>query len=757
MSHFYTPARGALALASLSVAAVPLLAQDCTEATCPALAAYAKTFPAMPRETVDLIPYLSSPRDLTFGSGTPFNDLVYTAFETAYMDGETNGFDTFYPVDPARETPGADRVRYVRTTGNIDLDVGYSGSPGDRIVLGTEASALPFFRRGADGEDDDYLVIHNFDYRNGAVELPGEATDYALVYGTEEEGYATAGYYLFYTADAEPDLIAFVFECDDVGLPVSGTMPRDPRALCNGSGALSLSDGRQFRFLPTRPRASRAVLPQGLTQYGTSGKEIVGGIAADAGGNVYAFGSSDASLETGAYVDHAIWVARTNADGSAAWTTEIEIQNGSLLFDGVTDGNFLYVCGRTLGALPGFQNAGRWDAILLKLRLSDGEIVASDQWGNSNLDGYGSICLDDAGHLYVTGAGSPPGQTSTDPDHLVAKHRASDLGNVWRVLDEPDASPVFVSEAWGGVSYHPGDRPGAGTVAAGGWYMTISGSNAFASLWTDLDAAAPTRKAATTLASPGTEADWFLDNAFDAEGNVYYVGYTTGALDGPNAGKGDAIVVKYDENLGNPQIARLGSGEGDQFRRVRVTPRGDVYAVGYTYGDLGGTNPDPSGRSGDVLVARYSTDLELLASTQIGGAGEERGYLDFGGGRLFVGGLTDGALVGPSAGSYDVWAAELDARTLAVGRTSPVVDVAEGIGALDWRVYPNPSAGRARVEVTSGSGHGTIEAYDALGRAVTRVALVGGRGSVTLPAAGVYTVVVEDEDGRRAVTRVVRR
>ena len=751
----YPMTRTALTLVGGLAMVTPALAQDCTEATCPQLAAYAKTFPEMPRETVDLIPYLASPRDLTFGSGTPFNDLVYTAFETAYMDGETNGFDTFYPVDPARESPGADRVRYVRTTGNVDLDVGYSGSNGDRIVLGTEASALPFFRRGTNGEDDDYLVIHNFDYRHGGIELPGDVGDYALVYGTEDEGFATTGYYLFYTAGAEPDLIGFVFACDDVGLPVSGTAPRNPRALCNESGALSLTDRRQFRFLPTRTGASRAVLPQGLTQYGTRGKEIVGGVAADDAGNVYAFGSSDASLETGVYLDHAIWVARTNADGSAAWTTEIEIQNGSLLFDGVTDGDFLYVCGRTLGALPGFQNAGRWDAILLKLRLADGVVVASDQWGNSNLDGYGSICLDDAGHLYVTGAGSPPGQTSTDPDHLIAKHRAGDLGNVWRVLDEPDASPVFVSEAWGGVSYHPGARPGRGTVAAGGWYMTISGSNAFASLWTDLDAAEPTRKAATTLASNGTEADWYLDNAFDAAGNVYYVGYTTGALDGPNAGKGDAIIVKYDENLGNPQIARLGSAEGDQFRRVKVGPDGDLYAVGYTYGDAAGTNPDRSGRSGDVLVARYDTDLQLLASTQVGGPGEERGYLDFGGDRLFVGGLTDGALVGASSGSYDVWAAELDAETLAVGRTSSAGESPRG-AQLDWRVYPNPSAGRATVEVDAVSDRAAVIVYDALGRELSRAWTTGGSSVLDLPTAGVYTVVVEAEGGLRSARRMVR-
>jgi hypothetical protein len=39
--------------------------------------------------------------------------------------------------------------------------------------------------------------------------------------------------------------------------------------------------------------------------------------------------------------------------------------------------------------LPGFTNAGRWDGILLKLNLSDGQIVATNQWGNAGIDGYG--------------------------------------------------------------------------------------------------------------------------------------------------------------------------------------------------------------------------------------------------------------------------------------------------------------------------------------------------------------------------------
>ena len=745
-----------VALALCFGAALPAQAQD-------TVLNYVKTFPAMPRDVAGLVPFINGPDELTFASGTPYNDLVYTAFETGYMDGETDGFDVFYPIDPARATPGADAVRYVRTTGNVDLDVTYSGPAGDRILLGTAADTAPYFRRGANGVDDDWLTIQNFDYRHGRIELPGAPSDYELVYCSEADGCATTGYYLVYTAAAAFDLIAFVFACDDVGLPVSGNPPRNPRALCNADGALSLDNPTQFAFVQAGGGGSSPVLPQGLRQFGTAGKEIVGGIEADAEGNVYSYGSSDASLATGAWIDHGIWVSRTNADGSAGWTTELPIRDGSLLFDAAHDDTYLYLAGRTLGALPGFQNAGRWDAILLKLRLDDGSIVASDQWGNSNLDGYGSIVLDDAGALYVTGAGSPPGQSSTDPDHLLAKHRTSDLGNVWRVLDAPDAQQVFVSEAWGGASYHPGAAPGAGTLAVGGWYMSVGGSNAFASLWRDLDAAEPTRVAATTLASAGAEADWFLDSAFDSLGNVYYVGYTTGDLDGANAGEGDAFVVKYDAQLANPQVRRIGSGASDQFRRIETTATGELYAVGYTYGGLDPTlGYTPDGRSGDVLLARLDYDLTVQAVKQYGTPnGDERGYVTTAGGRVFVGGLTDGTLVGPSAGSYDVWLAEVDAETLEVGRTSSANDQAATTSLrAQLAVWPNPVVAGSPVNVSlRGAARGAVVRVGDARGGVQRTYELDGPTSIVLDgfAAGLYFLEAISPDGQRVARRLVVR
>jgi hypothetical protein len=628
----------------------------------------AATFPVMPKDLSALIAQ-RGPSVGTFSSGLPFNDLEYTLFDTDYIDGETNGYDTFMPVDPSRPVPGADLIKIINATGNIDLDSTYSGQGGDRIILGTAEIASPFFMRGSDNLDNDYAVVTNFNYTLGHIQLKGTAADYGLVRCTLADGCKTDGFYVFHTAGAEPDLVAFVFRCDDTALPVSGNPFRNPKAMCNASETLSLSDPNQFRF--AAPVATNVALPSGQVQFGTTGKEVVAGITTDAAGNQYVVGQSDGNLDGGTSADNEIFVARFNADGTPGWVRELALPNGSLLFDATADGEHLYAVGRTLGALPGFTNAGRWDAIILKIRLSDGVVVASHQWGNEGLDGYGNVVLDDAGNLYVSGAGSPAGATGTDDSYLVAKHRASDLGNVWRQIVPPQATgQIFVSEAWGGLSYAPGTAPGQGRLVTGGWFMGSSNggvnANGFLEVWTDLHLGTPVRAASTVIATAGIQADWVLDNTVDSAGNIYAVGYTSGSLEGTHRGNGDAYIVKYDANLQNPVFRQVGTAQSDAFRRMQIDSSGNLYAVGYTYGDYQGSNADPAKRTADVMVQKFDSALNPLAALQFGTPHEERSYMHLRAGTLYLGGMTEASLAGASRGSFDGFVVRADAQTMSV-------------------------------------------------------------------------------------------
>jgi hypothetical protein len=631
----------------------------------------AQAFPAMPRDTADLIPFVGGAGGgPTFTAGTPFNDLGITLLDTDYVDGENGGGDTFMPVDPSDELPGTGEVKYIRTVLNVDLSENYGAAYGDRIILGTDEIDVPFFSIGPDGLDNDYVVIQHFDYQFGAVQLRGTAADYELrQFDETADGVATSGWYLFYTGGdqmAQPDLIAFVFNFDDFAPTISGALPNNTAALGNGTGLLDLSDPQQFIF--ATPVSTTAAVVGDATQVGTSGKEIVEAVAVDAKGNTYLAGATDGTFIDGPDVDHRLFVSQTLADGSLGWVTELPMREGSTLKAAIADDEFLYVAGRTLGALPGFTNAGRWDGIILKLRLDTGEIVATNQWGNAGIDGYGNLELDDAGHLFVSGQGSPPGQGGTDDLYLVAKHRTSDLGNVWRQLDATAQQGFAASaEAWGGLTFVPdGTAPGEGTLVVAGWVISFGGANAFATTYSDLNAATPTIDSSIILTPPGTSAEWIMDSVVDAAGNIYFAGYTTGNLGGPHQGEGDAFIARYDSNLQNPVIRQFGTSRSDMFRYLEINANDTIYATGYTYGDLAGSNADPTGRTGDVIVYTFDTHLDTLDATQFGTPHEDRGISDLFDGILTIGGMTEAAMADVSRGSFDGYVVKLDAATLDV-------------------------------------------------------------------------------------------
>ncbi len=129
------------------------------------------------------------------------------------MEGETAGYDYFFPADPSDPFPG-NQVMLVSAVNNLNLAEAYDGPQGDRIMLGTHEIDRPFFLAGEDEVDNEWVVIQHFDYNHGHIQLRGSADDYRLLYATEADGVATEGYYLFYVAGSRPDLVAFIYPCD---------------------------------------------------------------------------------------------------------------------------------------------------------------------------------------------------------------------------------------------------------------------------------------------------------------------------------------------------------------------------------------------------------------------------------------------------------------------------------------------------------------------------------------------------------------
>lgn len=621
----------------------------------------------MPREIPDLRPFTAGAP--TFASGNPFNDLEYTILDTDYIDGENSGGDVFLPVDPADPLPGEDKVKYIRCVLNLDLDAAYGSGKTDRIILGTDEISRPFFLRGEDGIDNDYAVIQHLDFNTGYIQLKGQPEDYDLVYCTRSDGCATEGWYLFYTANDEADLIAFIYPCWDLQPAVSGEPFNVQNPICNGDSVLELNNPNHFRY--AEPINTSVAIQEGIVQYGSAGKENVGGLTVDTEGNIYFYGSTDGNLDGGIDGNNELFVAKVDPQGNELWATEIPAAEGTMLKDGAVDRSHIYLCGRTLGSLQGFNNAGSWDGILLKLDKRTGRIVETNQWGNAGIDGYGNIAFDDDGNFFVSGQGSPQGQGGTDDVYLVAKHRKSDLSNVWRALNTPNAPGFKASaEAWGGLSYRKGSQPGDGALVAGGWYFGPTGANAFVSVYEDLNESSPTRVHSAVINSPGTRAEWVFDNAFDREGNIYVAGATTGNLGAAPRGKGDAYIMRMSSDLQTLDALQFGTPECDVARKIFVKDD-TLYVLGFTYGALAGDNADNDLETADVFLYKLDASLNVVSAIQFGTPREERAFGEILGDVLYVGGLTEGAMSGSNKGSFDAFAVAVDLKDLNFVQPAP--------------------------------------------------------------------------------------
>jgi len=409
-------------------------------------------------------------------------------------------------------------------------------------------------------------------------------------------------------------------------------------------------------------------------------------------GNTYLFGCTDGNFDGQTDAPNEIFVAKISSTGQQVWVRELAMGEGTILKSGVCDNQFIYVAGRTLGNLPGFSNAGRWDGIILKLNLSDGQIIATNQWGNPGIDGYGNITQDDAGNIFVSAQGSPPGAATTDDVYLVAKHQKSNLQNVWRALNVPNGTGFIASaEAWGGLTYVPSGTPGVGRLIAGGWYFGNQGANAFVSVYENLHTSTPTRPHSVIINTPGARADWVLDNKVDSQGNIYVAGFTSGNLQGTHQGEGDAFIIKYSPQLTNPIIKQFGTNKCDVVRKLTIDSNNNIYAVGFTYGNYNGnTNSDPTLRTADVFVQKFDQNLNFLISKQFGTPHEERGYCHLKDNILFIGGITEGSIKSANLGSFDGFVLALNTSDLSYN-TNPILSVTNTETKDLIKYHPNPT------------------------------------------------------------------
>ncbi|MEY2935593.1 MAG: hypothetical protein RL033_6342, partial [Pseudomonadota bacterium] len=113
-----------------------------------------------------------------------------------------------------------------------------------------------------------------------------------------------------------------------------------------------------------------------------------------------------------------------------------------------------------------------------------------------------------------------------------------------------------------------------------------------------------------------SESDGASGVSADRYGNVFVAGDTSGDLDGPARGFGDAFVTKLSAAGELSWTRQLGTSEPDAAVGVSADTRGNVVVAGHTRGPLEGGVRERN--DADVWVAKYSTNGDLLWARQLG-------------------------------------------------------------------------------------------------------------------------------------------
>ncbi|MDC0078328.1 SBBP repeat-containing protein [Deltaproteobacteria bacterium] len=406
----------------------------------------------------------------------------------------------------------------------------------------------------------------------------------------------------------------------------------------------------------------------GLTgTYQLANNDYANGVATDSSGNVYVTGGTKGGLDGNTSSgDTDLFVIKYNSSGTKQWTKQL----GSTVSDyangiSIDSSGNVYVAGATKGGLDGNTNAGTNDLFVVKYK-SSGTKQWTKQLGSASSDFANGFYIDSSGNVYVSGAtyGGLDGNTNAgNSDLFVVKYNSSgtkqwtkqlgtaeydeargvatDLsGNVYVVggtkgklagASNSGRTDVFLikynssgTKQWTkSLGSNENDLAnGVTTDSSGNFYVTgftykyLDGNTSAGSsdLFVVKYNSSGTKKWTRQLGS--SSRDHARGVATDSSGNVYVTGDTYGGVDGnTNAGYNDLFVVKYNSSGTKQWTKQFGTPSSDLADGVATDSSGNVYVVGYTYGDLdGNTNTGAS----DIFVVKYNSSGTKQWTKQLG-------------------------------------------------------------------------------------------------------------------------------------------
>ena len=274
-------------------------------------------------------------------------------------------------------------------------------------------------------------------------------------------------------------------------------------------------------------------------------------------------------------------------------------------------------------------------------------------------DNYG-VSADGLGNVYISGytQGSLQGSNAGARDAFVAKYDAAGA-RLWI----KQLGTTVDDRGWGVSADGIGNVYLAGTTAGGLQGANLGGTDAFLTKYDATGALLWTRQLGSTADDDGR-------NVYaDGSGNVYISGFTSGSLQGSNAGLTDAFVSKYNSSGTLQWTRQLGTTSTDYSYGVTADASGNMYISGTTSGHFQGSGAITE----DAFVAKYSSAGVLQWTQQLGTTTTaDRNFTVAADtlGNVFISGVTNGSLQGTNSGGFDAFVAKYDSTVLASGRGS---------------------------------------------------------------------------------------
>jgi len=397
--------------------------------------------------------------------------------------------------------------------------------------------------------------------------------------------------------------------------------------------------------------ASAQVGIEWTRQFGGVVSEDEVAVSVGADGSVYVGGFTSGELpgQTRAgdpnESDFDAFIKKYDSSGNEVWTRQFGTDSFDQVFGISINGAAIYVAGITEGSFGTSTNAGDFDLFVRRYDSSGNEIWTA-QTGSSDADEILMISSDSTG-VYLVGltGGTLPGQTP------------SGNGDAFIVKIDTTGSVAWTRQF--GTS---------GFDSAGG--VLIDGSNVYVGGLTTGEFPSETNLGGTdifvrqydtngvegwTVQFGTPDGEELFGAASDATG-IYVTGFTSGDMDGANAGGADVFVRKYDFSGNLVWTRQFGTTVFDQPFSITANGTG-VYVTGVTTGSLGGAN---SGGE-DVFVRKYDSDGNIIWTFQFGTSDTDEAFgISMFSNELYVVGSTLGTFTGQTnTGEVDAFIVRL--------------------------------------------------------------------------------------------------